>query len=51
LAIYQETYNEKFYKLLHTKDAKSDCKYRLETCQTADKTNYSDLNVGGAAGV
>ena len=33
LTIYQETYNEQLYKLLHTKGAKSDYKYRLETCE------------------
>ncbi|OEG69550.1 thiamine biosynthesis protein ThiH [Candidatus Endomicrobiellum trichonymphae] len=51
LTIYQETYNEKLYKLLHTKGAKSDYKYRLETCKRAGRANYRNLNVGVLLGL
>ncbi|MCA6079607.1 MAG: 2-iminoacetate synthase ThiH [Endomicrobium sp.] len=51
LTIYQETYNEQLYKLLHTKGAKSDYKYRLETCERAGRANYRNLNVGALLGL
>lgn len=51
LTIYQETYNEELYKLLHTKGAKSDYKYRLETCKRAGRANYRNLNVGVLLGL
>jgi len=51
LTIYQETYNEELYKLLHTKGAKSDYKYRLETCKRAGRANYRSLNVGVLLGL
>jgi 2-iminoacetate synthase len=51
LTIYQETYNEKLYRLLHTKGAKSDYTYRLETCERAGRANYRNLNVGALLGL
>ncbi|MDR1401138.1 MAG: 2-iminoacetate synthase ThiH [Endomicrobium sp.] len=51
LTIYQETYNEDLYKLLHTKGEKSNYKYRLETCERAGKVNYRNLNVGVLLGL
>ncbi|GMO54121.1 MAG: 2-iminoacetate synthase ThiH [Candidatus Endomicrobiellum trichonymphae] len=51
LTIYQETYNEELYKLLHTQGAKSDYKYRLDTCKRAGKANYRNLNVGVLLGL
>jgi 2-iminoacetate synthase len=51
LTIYQETYNEELYKLLHTKGAKSDYKYRLETCKRAGIANFRNLNIGVLLGL
>jgi 2-iminoacetate synthase len=51
LTIYQETYDENLYKILHTKSAKADYKYRLETCERAGKANYRNLNVGALLGL
>jgi len=51
LTIYQETYNEDIYKSLHTKGAKSNYRYRLETCERAGKANYRNLNVGTLLGL
>ncbi|MDR3281848.1 MAG: 2-iminoacetate synthase ThiH [Endomicrobium sp.] len=51
LTIFQETYNEKIYKVLHTKGAKSNYKYRLETCERAGICNYRSLNVGSLLGL
>ncbi|MDR3256641.1 MAG: 2-iminoacetate synthase ThiH [Endomicrobium sp.] len=51
VTIYQETYNEKLYKVLHTKGAKSDYKYRLETCERAGCADYRNLNVGALLGL
>jgi len=51
LTIYQETYDENLYRTLHTKGAKSDYKYRLETCERAGKANYRNLNVGALLGL
>jgi 2-iminoacetate synthase len=51
ITIYQETYDEDLYKILHTKGAKSDYKYRLETCERAGKSNYRNLNVGALLGL
>ncbi|MDR1721073.1 MAG: 2-iminoacetate synthase ThiH [Endomicrobium sp.] len=51
LTIYQETYNEDLYKLLHSKGAKSNYRYRLETCERAGKANYRNLNVGALLGL
>jgi 2-iminoacetate synthase len=51
LTIYQETYNEKLYKILHTKGKKSNYKYRLETCERAGVCNYRSLNVGSLLGL
>jgi 2-iminoacetate synthase len=51
ITIYQETYNEELYKVLHTKGAKSDYKYRLETCERSGRANYRNLNVGALLGL
>jgi 2-iminoacetate synthase len=51
ITIYQETYDEDLYKILHTKGTKSDYKYRLETCERAGKANYRNLNVGALLGL
>jgi 2-iminoacetate synthase len=51
LTIYQETYDEDLYKILHTKGAKADYKYRIETCQRAGRANYRNLNVGALLGL
>ncbi|MDR2676525.1 MAG: 2-iminoacetate synthase ThiH [Endomicrobium sp.] len=51
LTIYQETYNEKLYRLLHTKGAKANYYYRLEACERAGKVNYRSLNVGVLMGL
>ncbi|MDR0977851.1 MAG: 2-iminoacetate synthase ThiH [Endomicrobium sp.] len=51
LTIYQETYDEELYKTLHTKGAKSDYRYRLETCERAGRANYRNLNVGALLGL
>jgi 2-iminoacetate synthase len=51
LTIYQETYNEELYKVLHTKGAKADYKYRLETCERAGRANFRNLNVGALLGL
>ncbi|MCA6072672.1 MAG: 2-iminoacetate synthase ThiH [Endomicrobium sp.] len=51
LTIYQETYNENLYKILHTKGVKADYKYRLETCERAGVANFRNLNVGALLGL
>jgi 2-iminoacetate synthase len=51
LTIYQETYDEDLYKILHTKGAKADYKYRLEACERAGRANYRNLNVGALLGL
>jgi 2-iminoacetate synthase len=51
LTIYQETYDEKLYKLLHTKGTKSDYKYRLGSCERAGEVNYRNLNIGTLLGL
>jgi 2-iminoacetate synthase len=51
LTVYQETYNEELYKILHTKGAKSNYKYRLETCERAGICNCRSLNVGSLLGL
>ncbi|MDR3111966.1 MAG: 2-iminoacetate synthase ThiH [Elusimicrobiota bacterium] len=51
LTIYQETYDKKLYKTLHTKGAKSNYEYRLETCQRAGLANFRNLNVGTLLGL
>jgi 2-iminoacetate synthase len=51
LTIYQETYDENLYKILHTMGAKTDYKYRLETCERAGKANFRNLNVGALLGL
>ncbi|GMO65306.1 MAG: 2-iminoacetate synthase ThiH [Endomicrobiia bacterium] len=51
LTIYQETYNEDLYKLLHTKGEKSNYRYRIETCERAGRVNYRNLNVGVLLGL
>jgi 2-iminoacetate synthase len=51
LTIYQETYDEELYKVLHTKGAKVDYRYRLEACQRAGVANYRNLNVGALLGL
>ncbi|MDR2666227.1 MAG: 2-iminoacetate synthase ThiH [Endomicrobium sp.] len=51
LTIYQETYNEDLYKLLHTKGEKSNYRYRLETCERAGRADYRNLNVGVLLGL
>jgi 2-iminoacetate synthase len=51
ITIYQETYDEDLYKKLHTKGAKSDYKYRIETCERAGRANYRNLNVGTLLGL
>jgi len=51
LTIYQETYNENLYKLLHSNGEKSNYRYRLETCERAGRANYRNLNVGVLLGL
>ncbi|MDR3071365.1 MAG: 2-iminoacetate synthase ThiH [Endomicrobium sp.] len=51
LTIYQETYDDELYRVLHTKEAKADYKYRLETCERAGRANYRNLNVGALLGL
>jgi 2-iminoacetate synthase len=51
LTIYQETYDEKLYKILHTRGAKADYRYRLETCERAGKAGYRNLNIGALLGL
>jgi 2-iminoacetate synthase len=51
LTIYQESYDENLYKVLHTKGTKTDYKYRLETCERAGKANYRNLNIGALLGL
>src|SRR5215470_15612196 len=51
LTIYQETYNESLYKMFHTKGAKADYKYRLETCERAGNAGYINLTVGALLGL
>ncbi|GMO33885.1 MAG: 2-iminoacetate synthase ThiH [Candidatus Azobacteroides pseudotrichonymphae] len=51
LTIYQETYNESLYKILHTNGTKSNYKYRLETCERAGNAGYINLTVGALLGL
>ncbi|MDR1663035.1 MAG: 2-iminoacetate synthase ThiH [Endomicrobium sp.] len=51
LTIYQETYDENLYKILHTKGTKVDYRYRIETCERAGKANYRNLSVGALLGL
>jgi 2-iminoacetate synthase len=51
LTIYQETYNEELYRVLHTKGRKADYRHRIETCQRAGAANYRNLNVGALLGL
>ncbi|MDR0401880.1 MAG: 2-iminoacetate synthase ThiH [Endomicrobium sp.] len=50
LTIYQETYDENIYKILHTKGKKSNYRYRLETCERAGE-KYRNLNIGALLGL
>ena len=51
LTIYQETYDEELYKTLHTQGAKSDYRYRLETCERAGAAGFRNLNIGALLGL
>ncbi|MDR1942273.1 MAG: 2-iminoacetate synthase ThiH [Endomicrobium sp.] len=51
LAVYQETYDEDLYKILHTKGAKTNYRYRIETCERAGRAGYRSLNVGALLGL
>jgi 2-iminoacetate synthase len=51
LTIYQETYNENLYKVLHTIGNKTDYRNRLETCERAGTANFRNLNVGALLGL
>ncbi len=51
LTIYQETYNEDLYKILHKKGPKSDFQYRLDTPDRACKEGIHGLTVGALLGL
>lgn len=51
LTIYQETYNEELYKILHKKGPKSDFNYRLETPDRACKEGIHALTIGALLGL
>ncbi|MDR3048710.1 MAG: 2-iminoacetate synthase ThiH [Elusimicrobiota bacterium] len=51
LTVFQETYNEDLYKILHTKGAKANYRFRLETCERAGRAGYRNLNIGALLGL
>jgi len=51
LTVFQETYNEELYKTLHTKGAKTNYLFRLETCERAARAGYRNLNIGALLGL
>lgn len=51
LTIYQETYNRKLYRELHTKGPKSDYCFRLETPDRACSQNIRALTIGALFGL
>ncbi|MDR1952556.1 MAG: 2-iminoacetate synthase ThiH [Elusimicrobiota bacterium] len=51
LTIFQETYDEPLYKTLHTKGAKTDYKFRLETLERGGQAGYRNLNLGALLGL
>ncbi|MDR0823132.1 MAG: 2-iminoacetate synthase ThiH [Endomicrobium sp.] len=51
LTIFQETYNEELYKVLHTKGNKTNYRFRLETCERAGRAGYRSLSIGALLGL
>ncbi|MDR0485326.1 MAG: 2-iminoacetate synthase ThiH [Elusimicrobiota bacterium] len=51
LTIFQETYNEDLYKVLHTKGAKTDYRFRLDACDRAGRAGYRNLTIGALLGL
>lgn len=51
LTIYQETYNEDLYKVLHKKGPKSDYGYRLDTPDRACRKGIHSLTIGALLGL
>ncbi|MDR2708414.1 MAG: 2-iminoacetate synthase ThiH [Elusimicrobiota bacterium] len=51
ITIFQETYDEKNYKCLHTKGAKTDFRFRLETCERAGRAGFRNLSIGALLGL
>ncbi len=51
LTIYQETYNESLYRLLHPKGPKRDYRFRLDAPERACRAGMRAVNVGALLGL
>ena len=51
LTIYQETYNEKDYKLYHKKGPKADFRFRLDAPQRGAEAGFIGVNIGALLGL